>query len=40
MSKLTHLQDRNATVKFMSRIIEKNYVGSETGIGSGPENYQ
>ncbi len=35
MSNLTHLQDRNITkVKFMSRILEQIYVGSETGTES------
>ncbi len=29
----THLQDRNTKVKFMSRILGKIYVGSETGSG-------
>ncbi len=30
----THLQGRNTKIKFMSRILEKIYVGSETGSGS------
>ncbi len=39
MSNLTHLQDRNKKVKFMSRILEKIHVGSETNgkVGSGSE---
>ncbi len=35
MSNLTHLQDGNTKVKFLSRIIEKINVGFETGFGSG-----
>ncbi len=34
MSNLTHLQGRSTKVKYMSRILEKNHVGSETGSGS------
>ncbi len=33
MSNLIHLQRRNAKVKFMSRILEKNLVGCGTGSG-------
>jgi hypothetical protein len=35
MSNLTHLQGKNTKVKFMSRILEHIYVGSETGSGAG-----
>ncbi len=34
ISNLTHLQDGNTKVKFMSRILEKIHVGSEKGSGS------
>ncbi len=34
MRNLTHLQGRNTKVKFMSKILEKIYIGSETGSGS------
>jgi hypothetical protein len=37
-SNLTHLQGRNTEVKFKSRILERIYVGSETGSGSGSES--
>jgi hypothetical protein len=45
MSNLTHLQGRNTKVKFVSSLLEKIYVGSETGsesetnwkVGSGSE---
>ncbi len=35
MSNLTHLWGRKTKIEFMSRILEKIYVGSETGSGSG-----
>jgi hypothetical protein len=37
MSNLTHLQGRNPKVKFMSRILERSSVGSETGPDPKPD---